>query len=206
MTNSFSKIWSPLKKVGWHQDQRQSSHAVLLAPTENLYFTRPGRALTEHDSGKCLPVATWDKSDIWRFSQMKCHVTEERRFRWAALWRRLNPLWHVEVVFIIIIIISFLRVVACHYGHFTDNISLVSVMYTTALPARWQCSSCGFPCSRRAWWSCNPATSPADEPPGWRSSRPSWPSTCVSCSARVNWCVWVWNGEKRGQRQRGWQM
>lgn len=70
-----------------------------------------------------------------------------------------------------------------------------------ALRAHWRCSSCGFLCSRRAWWSCSPAAFPADAPPSWRSSRPSWPSTCVSCSAPVN-CVYTWMRRKRSQGQR----
>lgn len=74
---------------------------------------------------------------------------------------------------------------------------VLSLLRIGILQARWRCSSCGFPYSRRAWWSCSPAASPADGPPGWRSSRPSWPSTCASCSAPVNWCVFVclvWSG------------
>lgn len=106
--------------------------------------------------------AMWDKTDIW----VKCHITE--------------------------VVLLCDNISLCCVGRLrlpTSGPGLRLFPVGAVLPARWQCSSCGFPCSRRAWWSCSPAAAPAAAPPEWRSSRPSWPSTCASCSAPVNWRV-----------------
>lgn len=152
----------------------------------NSFWQNMTQLNAEHRPEPCRATseAMWDKTDIW----VKCHITEVKCFPSAAV---ITPSCAVG---------TSAGEADCQHQLLTSNpwrrpfrTRFVFVPAEAILRARWRCSSCGFPCSRRAWWSCSPASAPADAPPEWRSSRLTWPSTCASCSAPVNWCVcWFW--------------
>lgn len=58
------------------------------------------------------------------------------------------------------------------------------------LPAHWQCSSSGFPCSHHAWWwSCSPRGSQGGCWPGARILLQSWRGIYVSGNVLGAWRV-----------------